>query len=212
MAHPAHLADYYGGSAVKSEELLLGFDAREMNIKDSPAWDADRRNGYLFRADVLKPFSTDTSVWPSILDDASRPALCVGYQDLWNDLGCLRSHIPQAQTCQLIAVALQLTNVDQVERDYWSSAIPPTIPSSLGEDWSFLGYDISDRWLLSGLTNCGFLPSLDDAEALKRKWGRLLNSNHLFNSLEYALEFAALSDKRAAEHAPFFVFGIWLVP
>ena len=54
----------------KYEEVLLGFDVRVMwDLTDWEwAWTSDRRENFLLRQDVERPFSTDTMVWPSVFD------------------------------------------------------------------------------------------------------------------------------------------------
>jgi hypothetical protein len=202
---------------MKTEEILLGFDWRQGVEVVAANWDAKRREDFLFRIDATQPLSTDTIVWPAVLDSESRPGVCVGHQDLWSDLQCLRA-CSQALGIQLpdhgslIAVTLHLSESDKVEWELGKSADPPTTPSVRDESWSLVGYDVSDRWLLSGLSNCGFVPSQDDKEALRRQWSGKLNQHHLFTHLENATQFRQLSNRRAAEHGPFFVFGIWFIP
>jgi hypothetical protein len=90
----------------------------------------------------------------------------------------------------------------------------PTViadPDRIQPEWRFLGYDVADLGGLSGLANCGFSPELEDREALQRRWGAKLNDCHLFDDLEHAREFKDFSNRRVAEHAPFYVDGIWLV-
>ena len=79
----------------------------------------------------------------------------------------------------------------------------------MSEAWEFLGFDVADEWLLSGLSNCGYG---DDAEPLRREWAGHLNGHHLFDNLDKAIEFEALTDKRVEEHAPFFIYGIYSIP
>ena len=192
---------------MNGEELLLGFDGRVWGNSDT--WDAKRREGFLLRTDVVQPLSTDTTVWPALLDSSLRPPACMGYQTLWNDLECLQSSLVSSASSSFatIAVTLRLIN-DASEADLWRAEVPTTIPALRAETWSLLGYDVSDKWLLSGLSNCGFLPG-ENAQALKEKWSDKLNDHHLFDTLDSAMEFRAVSDERAVEHSPFFVFGIW---
>ena len=195
---------------MSGEELLLGFDRRVGGNSD--AWDAKRREQFLLHVDVVQPLSTDTTVWPSVLDSDLRPPNCVGHQTLWNDLVCLESSSPSSDpdSSWLIAVTLHLAKNSPKEMSHWKSEVSPTSPAIRAEAWSLLGYDVADQWLLSGLSNCGFLPG-DDIKALRREWSSKLNQNHLFNRLENAMEFKDLSDQRTVEHSPFFVFGIWSI-
>lgn len=196
---------------MSGEELLLGFDGRVW--ENSGIWDAERREQFLLRIDAVQPFSTDTTVWPSFLDSDLRPPTCIGHQTLWNDLECLQSCLRSSITSSswITAVTLHLISDPSDEVNRWKANVPATIPTLRSETWSLLGYDVSDRWLLSGLSNCGFLPG-EDIEALREKWNDKLNDHHLFDRLDSAIEFRALSDQRVKEHSPFFVFGIWSIP
>jgi hypothetical protein len=191
------------------EELLLGFDGRVEGNSDT--WDAKRREQFLLRTDVVQPFSTDTTVWPSAIDADLRPRTCIGHQTLWNDLEHLQSFSAPLVTehSWLIAVTVKLANEPKEELDWWKLEVPIATPAELSEAWSLLGYDVSDRWLLSGLSNSGFLTGIDDVNSLRASWSRRLNEHHLFYAPEDAYEFRDLSNLRIAEHSPFFVFGIW---
>ncbi len=85
------------------------------------------------------------------------------------------------------------------------------IPSLRDPAWAFLGYDVCDKWLLSGLSNCGYGTNEAEIQLLRDTYASDLNEHHLFDSIELATEFRRLSDERVQEHAPFFVFGIWLI-
>ena len=47
---------------------------------------------------------------------------------------------------------------------------------------------------------------------LRRRWGPHLNEHHLFDDMDRAVEFEAMTDKRVEEHAPFYVYGIYSIP
>lgn len=90
-------------------------------------------------------------------------------------------------------------------------ALPLAMPFEVLSDWFFLGFDVADMWLQSGLSNCGFLPEQEDVAGLKGAWAPKLNDFHLLQALGEAVEFKELSNRRAEEHAPFFVFELWRV-
>ena len=64
-----------------------------------------------------------------------------------------------------------------------------------------LGFDVCDRWLVSGLSNCG-LPELLDATS-RQDWSRLLNEHGLFSEAGPAERLARYLDGAIPEHAPF---------
>jgi hypothetical protein len=57
--------------------------------------------------------------------------------------------------------------------------------------------------------NCGY--AADEVDALRARWGRRLNESHLFGSIGEALAFREVADARVPEHAPFFVYRLYLV-
>jgi hypothetical protein len=136
-------------------------------------------------------------------------------QGLWDDLARLRSHLDGAwgtswQPCRLIAVTLLYGLYPSEEQARWDERIVGVVPAAVDRRWELLGYDVSDEWLLSGLSNCGY--EADEVAPLRQRWGSHLNEHHLFTEVEQAKEFAKVSDQRVAEHAPFFVYGIYELP
>ena len=207
------------------EQRVLGYDAREMWTTGTVQWLEQRRNKYLLRPEVAKPLSTDTSVWPSIFAQPSGPDPEAAYeleapawtgpiQYLWDDLTRLTAALDAAwgkdwRPCRLIAVTLLYGRYDQEERERWDQRIVGMTPPAVSEAWEFLGYDVSDGWLLSGLSNCGYGEA---AESLRQEWAPHLNEHHLFDDLDKAVGFEAMTDVRVEEHAPFYVYGIYSIP
>lgn len=211
-----------------AQEFLLGFDARELWLDEGSQWDASRRGLYLLREDARKPLATDARVWPSLfgeglpesererlgLRDASRPEWTGPNAPLWDNLERMRSCLAslgavRKQPHALIAVSWLWDG--RPEEGAWEG-IPyreQTVPAVREEGWRFLGFDVADGGFISGLTNCGYTES--EAPGLRARWARHLNEHHLLDDLERALEFRDVSDERVPEHAPFFVFGLWLI-
>jgi hypothetical protein len=71
-----------------------------------------------------------------------------------------------------------------------------------------LGYDVADEVMTSGLSNCGY--SDEEKRRLRPTWGPYVNQFHLFDDAEVASQFKLTTEFRVPEHAPFFVFGIYL--
>ena len=71
-----------------------------------------------------------------------------------------------------------------------------TIPIRPDASWQFLGFDVSDQYLLSGLSNCGYT----DAELprLRQDWQHHLNDHHLFDNLAAAGDFRELTDAQVS--------------
>lgn len=75
-------------------------------------------------------------------------------------------------------------------------------------DWTFIGYDICDGAMLSGLMNCGY----EGRNALRAEWSQRLNQWHLFESLVDARNFCAMTEQRVPEHAPFRLVAVYVRP
>ncbi len=197
------------------EELLIGFDIREMWL---PAWPPQRQLTYCLRPDVEKVLSADSWVWPSVFDlepDLRRPAGCCFVQDMWGHLksmieaGCAGQVDPD-KLSWIIAIVFvpDMSTADALP--FWASEPRIPSPSALDSRWEFLGYDVADDFLLSGLSGCGYSPDTDSAQ-LRQQWASHLNKYHLFCDLSHAKEFRNLSDARVPEHSPFFLYSLWTV-
>ena len=86
----------------------------------------------------------------------------------------------------------------------------PSEPGHPPSGWQLLGYDVGDRWLLSGLCNCGWEPGEIRPPAA---WSAAaLNEHHLFRDPDPAFGFAEITSLRVPEHAPFFVYSLYRLP
>lgn len=193
--------------------LLLGYDAREDWISFQDSWSRDRRQRLLIRQDIEKPLSVDTAVWPSVFDLVPclhRPDWTGYVQDLWEDLQALTTAVQAVELSKPICyVAIELLEEFcscEVAED-WRERVPRVVsPDVRSLPHSLVGYDVADYYLLSGLTNCE--PSLQHRSS---KWAAHLNKYHLFEKAEVAFEFKAEVEARIPEHAPFFLFALWLI-
>ena len=200
-------------------ERIIGYDAREFS-QNLDTWSEQAREGYLYRLDVVKPLSVDAMIWPSIFSADHRPPPLphVGFQSFWSEFARLRTAVTTAfeekplSEYRMIAATLVLDPDANSQAVPWDERIPPVDPDRREPDWKFLGFDVADQWALSGLTDCGFVPGLDDVRALRQRWAPLLNKFHLFDRYSDARDFRRFSDERMKDdHAPFFVFGLWLL-
>lgn len=214
-------------------ELILGFDARLKKSNEINEWDENRKNSFLFRLDISQPYSVDQMVWPSINSTYHLSSEYIGfYPGLWSELDILKDELKRLREFDtkshlIIAVMLHLNIGNGHEKNIWENMLgsyfsinlpnskfqkTTTTPSSISKKWSLLGYDVCDASGTSGLTNCGFLPEIEDVNALRNYWTLFLNRYHLFFNIDDALAFKKFSDQREKKHAPFFVFSIWLIP
>lgn len=205
---------------MSSNDLLLGFDAREMWRGPKEDLPANDEHCFFLRQDVTKQLSADTVLWTSLFqgDEALPKPQWIGpIHSLWEDLQTLETHLQHVQNTEIkpywiIAITLRTDQLKSTELAYWKRYRGAELirPSLVDAEWELLGYDVADQWLLSGLTSCAFDKGAE-VEALRKKFNPTLNTYHLFASIDSAMEFRALSDKRVPEHKPFFVFGLWLI-
>jgi hypothetical protein len=200
------------------EERIVGYDAREFWRPFD--WSEENRNRFLYRLDITKPLSVDVLIWQSIFVSESRrsPIKQFGFQSFWSDFTLLRKAITIAHSEQpfreyrMIAAVVVLGDYSKHNPINWNDRVPSVTPDQRGADWKLIGYDVADQWALSGLSDCGFVSGYDDVPALRQRWGPLLNKWHLFDDLDAAIEFKHKSDERMkSDHAPFFVYGLWLI-
>ena len=207
---------------MSSNELLLGFDAREMWLDVAEYWPEERKRSFLLRQDIVKPFSTDTIVWRSVFDvdqTLHRPPWTGPVQELWENLQALENSVSPAGSQHrdpywLIAITMCSAIPSREERAYWQARTERILyqPALRAPSWHLLGYDVADGYLLSGLTNLSWDPvSPAEVQSISEKYLPSLNEYHLFTSVEPAAQFIPLAEEGAREHAPFFVFGLWLI-
>jgi hypothetical protein len=176
-------------------EATIGFDLRS-TISD-PSWTVDRRTRFLLRRDVASVRSVDSLVWvrPPGLPPAPEA------EGLWPKLSDLFAAAHALDHADAMAV-----RITALEEDGPALESADTIGPASGR-YDLLGYDVADYDLLGGLTNCGYAPG--EAASLAPVWAPLLNEWHLFGNPEDATAFAAVTEKRVPEHAPFFAYGIY---
>jgi hypothetical protein len=196
---------------MRKEERLVGYDAREMLASPS-AWTQHRIDTFLLRTRVDKALSVDTMVWPSVFaaeENVDSPPWARQLK-LWHDLQRLEDRLEDdSRPFWIITIALLWSPLNAQERDVWEAMLSTTPRLNRSGEWRLLGYDIADRALTSGLSNCGYDPQ--EVQALRVKWTPHLNGFHLFIDSDRAYEFKMMTDSRVREHAPFFVYGLYRV-
>lgn len=207
------------------KEFVLGFDCREMWLPYSTIWHGQDVDHLLLRRDIEKPLSTDRTVWPSIfrsyifvsgVEKGTIPEtgleLPIEYrtsENLWDNLQAMQTHLrgewkePQKTVWTIALTVLQSRAHDQL-------LLPSGIhPSEANEKWQFLGYDVSDASaaLWSGLL--GYTPG--EIQTVREDWGKYLNKYHLFTDQQQSSRFADWADSRDSGHAPYYVYGLYLI-
>jgi hypothetical protein len=180
-------------------EKLIGFKCGEMKKNFLETWDQQRRKLYLLSDKIRKPLSVDNSVWENATE-VENPNI----YGLWKDLSLLNLKTKNIDfDCWRTAVTIILLDRKQSREPIIASVL--TDPKNmLNLSTDFLGYDVADDALTSGLMNCGYNGSEE-----KKYWTNQINGYHLFSSRDMAIKFKAYSDKRVSEHFPFRVYGIY---
>lgn len=173
------------------EETVLGYDVR---VRPAP-WSGERRRQYVL-GDAAAPLSVDTSVWPSSRGTAAHGAIETDF--------CFVEEFFRRKTEEdvwLIAITLQ-KELYRKEFSNWGIG-------AVDLSWKFLGYDIADQAMLSGLSNCMY--DEKEIEVLKSAWSPELNQYNLFRDVACAVKFRTLTELRVPEHAPFAVYGLYRI-
>ena len=187
--------------------VVLGFDARS-SLNGPSGWTNERRSQFLIRTDILQPASVDRAVWPA-LSTRSNPEHPL---DLWISFSRLLAIFPQlARDAGVSPVAIEISVIaDEQAFDYWENTFfgqaRPQDDNRLKLTAEELGYDIADRYLVSGLSNCMLSPH--ELADIRRTWSEQINLFGLFSSTANAAAFRQVCDRLIPEHAPFFVYRI----
>jgi hypothetical protein len=203
---------------------LLGFDNRlhpKYYLDD--VWSRERRTRYLLAPRIKWPLSVDKTVWPSIfrysatIVDPSYP--CLGEMiniepvntrhsalELWPNLQTMKDCLGKQKGIN-IAVSLH-ANKEAFLEEFWSAVLEPKLSmDELPKGWIHLGYDVADRDMISGLSNCSY--NADEVISLQETWACRLNEHGLFSKISDATIFREITDKRISSHSPFYVYGLY---
>jgi hypothetical protein len=215
------------------DEVLLGFDARVDPTDARVLWDPERRARFLLKTDVPAPLSVDVLVWPALFDWGQGVGMTPAERDrlrlaglappvwtganagLWDDLDAMRAYVREGERGgavprhTVVAITWIMDQASMARRRAGGPYVQPTDPPGVAPAWTRLGYDVADASRLSGLADCGYAP--DEVEPLRERWARFLNLHHVFDQVAYALAFRQVADRRVTEHAPFFVYGLYVI-
>lgn len=188
--------------------LLAGAEVRVDPEPPDPSWSEARREKYLLRRDIRRPLSVDRTVWPScpMADGQPSPQALP-----WVGVEVVRKRaVETCATRQPRAVTIAIGLVIEHANDEALAASRGVATELVVEPtWRRLGFDIADGTAISGLSNCSY--EADEAAALRDAWAARLNDHGLFDDVDEALAFRAVTDARVREHAPFAVYAVWLV-
>lgn len=206
-------------------EELLGFDTRfHSKYYLDDVWPHAKRANYFLVPETKWPLSVDHMVWPSVFRYSSividpnyqhlRRMINVKAMDtrhsaleLWPSLKAMEDFLGKQDGIR-IAVSLNAEK-DVFLDEFWCAVLEPRLSmDDLPKEWRHLGYDVADRDMISGLSNCSY--NTDEIISLQGTWAHCLNEHGLFSKIDDAIGFRDLSDKRVPAHSPFYVYSLFI--
>jgi len=204
-------------------EELLGFDNRlDPKYYLDDVWSRERRAKYLLAPGVQWPLSVDNTVWPSVFCYSTAVVHSCHLRtminidpvntrhsalELWPDLQTMKDYLGKQKGIN-IAISLHANKEVFLSEEFWIAVLDPRLSmDDLPKEWIHLGYDVGDRDMISGLSNCSY--NTNEIISLKETWAHCLNEHGLFSKIDDATEFKEITDKRVPRHSPFYVFSLY---
>ena len=200
---------------IEKQLTILGFQARQTRHDLEKQWSLDRRQKFLLDPDIEMPLSADKEVWPVVqlagMGDQLFSDYVFGEHESPNCLGLFRlralvgAHSPTLPIkANLMGVAAKNDIADFLAEKHYIAKHPMKSWNELGA--RFVGFDVCDHTLLSGLMNCAVNDATHDK--LAALFSGSINPHGLFDDLEIAEQFANTIDDLIPEHAPFIPIAI----
>jgi hypothetical protein len=189
----------------RSVILYAGADVRVPLTGLDRDWNDIRREHFLVKTDVSQPLSIDRTVWGLPIEEA---AATIGDPLPWVTIDEVRRKA-DAAALRAVVLVIGLVVADGTEANEANRRMGIDTELAIQPSWQFLGFDVADG-SISGLCNCGF--ENDEAAVLRPTWAPRLNDHGLLRDAADAFAFRDLTNTRVPEHAPFFVYGLWVLP
>ncbi len=184
--------------------IILGFDIRRPIADQNSSWPEERRIKFLIRHEVPAPISVDVGVWPAF---ATNPDETFPLQ-LWGSVSDIVTTFPDAtqwRSNSPVIIEIAAIATGEQSSEYWEGIllgrVEPEKDKSLKVTPEVLGYDVADRYLVSGISNC--MLSADELVAVRKDWSEALNVWGLIENKDAAEAIRAVCDRLIPEHAPF---------
>ena len=211
----------------KTPSRVWGFDARICGKELACLSEQRQRERWwrelLLRPEILVPRSVDPAVWPTVFDYSATEPVALGIDrskglvTVPRGTGCVgRFWLRQDEMKGRLAASGRRAECITVElfipEDSDVTTVPSPLvysekePSVVSKNAMLLGYDVANLGPLSGLTNCGY--TYREFFELEPVWSKRINGYGLIQELPAAFEFLSITNNRAEDHGPFFVFGI----
>ena len=182
----------------------LGYDLRKSPSTVSHLWSSNRREKYMLR-NVDYPLSVDCDVWPVAISPAN-PTM-VG---LWHSTEEIYNSIPNSDLKSTEHIVIQISVLAVVGfHKYWkdlSQGVDQEPEVTHAGRLSLLGFDIADKYLLSGLSNC--MLSSAELNKLRQQFEGSINENGLVSGEVEAESLTNFYNKNVLEHSPFFAYRV----
>lgn len=193
-----------------AREQIVAFDARRVDRAAIALWTADRRAVYLLKTEVNQPLSVDTLVWPSVWPaDLSERAMIADSRRGIEGCAANLQTLDHGLATMTVPKPYWVVAITVVSANVSAPFVRATEPSQVTATWQPLGYDVADGSLLSGLSNCGYLPA--EVQRLRDAWAPHLNDVGLFSEPGTATRFGEVAKGRDKDTAAYYVFGIYVV-
>ena len=158
---------------------------------------------FLLRMDVPHPKAVDGNVWECVvLTSDPFPS------GAWYERAMLLEAATDAPADALEVLNTVFASDEELEQEFAPSRVWDEPPVLSG--YRRLGYDVADFGGTSGLSNCGF--QKDEVALLRLRYAKAINAHGLFERFEDADSYRENCDSRVEEHAPFYVYGVYVRP
>lgn len=187
--------------------IVLGFDVRGPIALQNGIWTGERRSKFLIRPEVRSPISVDRDVWPALALNADETYPLY----LWGNVREVLMAFPEVarpDSDSPIVIELTAVGTDREASVYWERIIFGRVnreeDRALKITMECLGYDVADRYLVSGLSNS--MLSEEELAVIRKDWATAINTLGLFGDSKAAEAFREVCNRLVPEHAPFEVY------
>ena len=197
-------------------QKILGYQLRVSLSNLKCLWTPNRQAQYLLNTGVIWPLSVDTAVWPNEKDEYLLSQIFYDHDTIPNGLNLFDIHKNNNSFAFnnkknkpiVVAISFLHDNAEYLIEQHKInlSAIKEKQKYKL---LHFIGFDVCNTWLLSGLMNCGIRGP--NHEMLRNVFGQSLNRYGLFDDIDKAAHFSIEISKIIPEHAPFFPSGLFVL-
>jgi hypothetical protein len=218
----------------KMRAKAIGYDIRQLSTDYvNSLWNTKRRKELLLNDKIEWPLTIDKNLWYSVFtylgennpkaekdpmtiaikeDDVEWNHNMLGYWPNYEDM--FRFFISHKKNIKTgIPIYVEAYLFDDIPKQVMLEVIleKTFTTKEKPEDWILLGFDVADYSFLSGLTNCGYKENIRK-DLISSGWLDKLNEFGLLNTLNDALAFKQITDKRVHSLAPFYIYKLFKAP